>query len=154
MNFDKEKPQNLLLAGSYGTGKSHLARAATIELMQQGYSCMFISVPKLFAKIQESFNKNSSFSESQFISYLQSVDLLVIDDLGTEHYGKDTDGESWGHTKLFEILDGRAGRHTIYTTNLVEEALEDKVNGRNFSRILDNTEIIYMVGPDFRRKRK
>lgn len=38
---------------------------------------------------------------------------MVFDDIGAE-------GEisGWGMQKLFEVIDQRAGKHNIYTTNL------------------------------------
>ncbi|WP_082234999.1 ATP-binding protein [Halobacillus massiliensis] len=150
--FDAEESSNLLLVGPYGTGKSHLAVSVTKELMKQNYKCLFLSIPKLFTKIKQTYQDDSEFSESQVLELMQRIDLLVLDDLGTE-YTNPRDGQnSWGHTKLFEVLDDRAGKPTIFTTNLISQQLEQKLNERNFSRLMEGTQIIKMDGPDFRRK--
>ncbi|WP_198589125.1 ATP-binding protein [Mycobacteroides abscessus] len=152
MTFDSKSYKNLLLVGTYGTGKSHLSYAATKHLIDEGRSCLFLSVPKLLTKIKDTYNPNSKHSEDELLEYIQFVDLLVLDDLGAEYTNKRNDTDNWAQTKIFEVVDSRAGKHTIYTTNLNSNDLEQKVNERNFSRILDNTEIIKMNGKDYRRK--
>jgi DNA replication protein DnaC len=150
--FNPSEAKNLLLVGTYGTGKSHLSYAATKFLLDAGYSCLFLSVPKLLTKIKETYNSKSNLSEEDLFEYIQQVDLLVLDDLGAEYTNKRYENDNWAQTKIFEVVDSRAGKSTIYTTNLKSADLEIKVNERNFSRILDNTEIIKMNGKDFRRK--
>ncbi|MFP3470762.1 hypothetical protein R0J90_12040, partial [Micrococcus sp. SIMBA_144] len=44
-DYDPAQPQNLLVFGSYGTGKSHLTYAAAKELLAKGHSALFLSVP-------------------------------------------------------------------------------------------------------------
>src|SRR5699024_9908673 len=124
--FDGKK--NLLLHGTYGTGKSHLSVSATKKLMEKGYTCLFLSLPKLLTKIRDTYGGNG-MSEDKLLNYIQSVDLLVLDDLGAEQR---TD---WAITKLFEVMDDRAGKSTIYTTNLSSDELKEQMGERNFSRI-------------------
>jgi len=142
-NFDGTK--NLLLYGSYGTGKSHLSISITKKLMEKGYQCLFLSLPKLLTKIKETFN-NDGVTEDELLNMIQQVDLLVLDDIGAEH---NTD---WVNAKLFEVFDSRAGKSTIYTTNLNSKELRAQINERNFSRIMENTQVIRMNGRDYRRK--
>lgn len=141
--FDGTK--NLLLVGSYGTGKSHLSVAITKKLMEQGRECLFLSLPKLLTKIKDTYN-NKGVTEDELLEAIQRVDLLVLDDIGAEQQ------TGWATAKLFEIMDDRAGKATIYTTNLNSTELRDQVNERNFSRMMENTEIIIMNGKDYRRK--
>lgn len=136
---------NLLLHGNYGTGKSHLSIAVTKALMDQGYNCLFLSLPKLLTKIKDTYN-NNGITEDELLEAIQKVDLLVLDDIGAEHHTE------WVNAKLFEVLDDRAGKATIYTTNLNSKELRTKINERNFSRMMETTEIIAMNGPDYRRK--
>lgn len=140
---------NVLLYGSYGTGKSHLAISATKLAINQARTALFISVPKLFSKIKDTYNKKSGMTEDELISMINNVDLLVLDDIGAE-----SGNESWAQDKLFLILDGRQGKRTIYTTNLDGETLEAKIGGRNYDRMADNLKIYTMVGDSHRRKNK
>ncbi|ALY08003.1 DNA replication protein [Exiguobacterium phage vB_EauS-123] len=138
---------NVLLFGSYGTGKSHLAISATKLAVTNGRTALFISVPKLFSKIKETYNRDSETTEEGLIGLINSVDLLVLDDIGAE-----SGREEWSQDKLFLILDGRQGKRTIYTTNLSEKALEAKIGSRNYDRLLDSLKVYSMVGESHRRK--
>lgn len=142
-NFDGTR--NLLLHGTYGTGKSHLSIAATKKLIEKGHSCLFLSLPKLLTKIRDTYN-NTELTEDKILEHIQRVDLLVLDDLGAEQKTE------WTNTKLFEVMDSRSGKSTIYTTNLNSKDLRQQMNDRNLSRLMENTEIIIMNGKDFRRK--
>lgn len=151
-HFKPVQSRSLLLKGPYGTGKSHLAYSAARALLDAGYSALYLSVPKLLTKIKETYNGSVAFSEAQLLEYVESVDLLVLDDLGAEYTNIRNGNDNWVWSKLFEVVDGRAGKPTIYTTNLSSAELEQKVGTRNFSRILDGTEILVMNGKDYRRK--
>lgn len=142
-SFDGKK--NLLLYGNYGTGKSHLSIAATKKLMAKGYNCLFLSLPKLLTKIKDTYN-NDGITEDELLKAIQQVDLLVLDDIGAEHHTE------WVSTKLFEVMDDRAGKSTIYTTNLNSKELREKMNERNFSRLMENVKVIKMNGEDYRRR--
>ena len=137
--------RNLLLYGNYGTGKSHLSIAVTKELMAEGYNCLFLSLPKLLTKIKDTYN-NDGITEDELLKAIQQVDLLVLDDIGAEHHTE------WVGTKLFEVMDDRAGKSTIYTTNLNSKELREKMNERNFSRLMENVKVIKMNGEDYRRR--
>ncbi|NRG29532.1 ATP-binding protein [Bacillus circulans] len=142
-SFDKK--QNLLFTGSYGTGKSHLSVSITKKLMEQGYECLFLSLPKLLTKIKQTYNKEG-ITEAELLQVIQRVDLLVLDDIGAEQR------TVWSNSKLFEILDDRAGKATIYTTNFNSKELKNHVGERNFSRMMESTDVIVMNGSDYRRR--
>lgn len=150
--FNPKQPKNFLLTGSYGTGKSHLSYATAKALLDAGQPALFLSVPKLLTKIKETYNDAAKFSEAQLLEFVADVDLLVLDDLGAEYTNARNSNDNWVLTKLFEVVDGRSGKSTIYTTNLSSSELEDKVGTRNFSRIMDNTTVLKMNGKDYRRK--
>lgn len=151
-DFDPKNPQSFLLKGTYGTGKSHLSYATAKALLENQHSALFLSVPKLLTKIKETYNQGSKFSENDLLDFVARVDVLILDDLGAEYTNNRNQADNWVWTKLFEVVDGRSGKSTIYTTNLGSTELEQKVGTRNFSRIMDNAEIIVMDGKDYRRK--
>lgn len=146
--FDINKPKNLLFTGSFGTGKSHLSVSIAKALTQKGYTAIFISTPKLLTKIRNTYNKNSELDEEKIINSLADADLVVFDDIGAEG---DTSG--WAIQKIFEIIDQRAGKHNIYTTNLSSAEFEaTKDLQRIFSRMMMNSEPIVMNGTDYRKR--
>lgn len=151
-SFDLKRPRNILFAGSYGLGKSHLAASISKALMARGYTSIFIAVPKLLTKIRNTYRSKSEHTESELLGVLEKVDCLVLDDVGAEQSKKQDDGESWAVSKLFEIIDSRVGKHTVFTTNLASRELQDRIGPRSYSRMMQNTEIIKMVGEDYRLK--
>jgi DNA replication protein DnaC len=152
-NFSKDNPVSLLLIGNYGTGKSHLSVAITKELMPKNLSCIFISTPKLMTKIRSTYNKDSQYTEEQIINQLSKVDCLVLDDIGAEST-KQGDGNqhTWATSKIFEIIDNRIGKHTIFTSNYEPKELQERLGGRNFSRMMESVHVIKMYGEDYRLK--
>lgn len=152
-NFTKNNPVSLLLIGNYGTGKSHLGVSITKVLMDKGFSCIFISTPKLMTKIRSTYNKDSEYSEEQIIDQLSKVDCLVLDDIGSESVKQgDSNQHTWATSKLFEIIDNRIGKHTLFTTNYDVNELQQRLGGRNFSRMMESVHVIKMYGDDYRLK--
>jgi len=144
--FAIRENKKAILAGSYGLGKSHLSVGVTKYLMSQGITCIFISVPKLFTRIKSTWEKESTVRELELLEALETVDLLVFDDFGA---GKCTD---WQLDKLFEIIDSREGKHTIFTTNLDSKSLVKWTGKRNFDRLLHKTDEIKFEGESYRWK--
>lgn len=146
--FDINKPKNLLFTGSFGTGKSHLSVSIAKALTQKGYTAIFISTPKLLTKIRNTYNQQSELTEEDILRALREADLVVFDDIGAE--GEIT---GWGMQKIFEVIDSRAGKHNIFTTNLTSNELSaSKDLQRIFSRMMMNAEPVIMNGTDYRRK--
>lgn len=150
--FNIDNPINLLFTGGYGVGKSHLAKSITDGIMQKEnpdtnrkYTAIFISVPKLLRKIRSTYNRHSEISESDIFEVLETVDVLVLDDIGAERQN------DWTDERLFDIIDSRQGMHTIYTSNYNEKDLFDLLGERNFSRIVnEDTKILEILGENYR----
>ena len=79
---------NTLFTGVPGVGKSHLAMAmlqAVNQHSKEMVSCLFISMNDMFRLIKASFgNRESKYTELNMTDLLSKVDLLVLDDLGSE----------------------------------------------------------------------
>lgn len=151
--FDLDKSRNLLLIGNYGTGKSHLAVSIAKEVMHKEYmSALFISTPKLLTKLRSTYNYGSKETENEIINQLSRVSLLVLDDIGSEQSkpSNDLNEQTWATSKIFEIIDNRIGKHTIYTTNYDVVELQQRLGGRNFSRMMEDTFVVKMFGKDYR----
>ena len=148
-HFDPKSGINILLTGEYGTGKSHLTVATIFRLLEKGYSAIFVDLPQLFTKIKASFKKDSEISEEEILQTLKSVDILVLDDLGAESM---TD---WRKETLLQLINARAGKCTLYTSNLASEEIFEHIGQRNFSRLFAETEVFKITGKDMRMyKRK
>ncbi|WP_240373968.1 ATP-binding protein [Bacillus piscicola] len=149
--FSLAEPRNLLMTGSYGLGKSHLAMACAHSLLERGYSAIFINVTKLLTRLKATYGKKGGRGEADILAILEQVDCLVLDDIGAEH-GTEQSG-SWSMSKVFEVVDSRLGKHTIFTTNLDGRELSRKAGPRTFSRMMQETEVVPVFGEDYRLER-
>lgn len=127
-NWDKVKKQGLgiYIYGDIGTGKSHLTACIGNYLMEQLVPVLFTNFIEIVKQIRRSYN-DKSITEAGIINDLVSVDLLIIDDIGTERFiknGEITDVQE----KIYDIINARyiQQKPTIFSSNesliqLVEE---------------------------------
>lgn len=148
-NFEPNKSESIVITGDYRVGKSHLCVAATKEIMRKGYSAMFIEMNALFTKITSTWNKNSELTEDKLMSILANVDVLVLDDFGAEFTEKDAEGVTWKKTKTKDILERRLGRTNLFTTNFGVMELAGMYGEREFSRIMEDTQVLKMNGENY-----
>lgn len=148
-DFEPEKRANLVLMGNPGTGKSHLAAAIARTLKSEGFIVGFITTGRLLTMIKQTYQKGAEQNEHDILKDLSKFDLLVLDDLGAEITTKDE--FNWAKTKIFEIINSRIGKPTIYTTNFDDETIDKIVGERVASRLYNNTRHIDMFTDDFRK---
>lgn len=135
----------LYFYGPTGVGKSHLASAIAIAWADGGLGrAAYASAPALLRYIRTGYKDDTA--DERLIA-LQLVDLLVLDDLGTEYHKP---GEQYSHTDsmLFELIADRYtyDRPTIITSNLAVEDLEPRIA----SRIKGKSRLIYLENDDQR----
>ena len=139
----------LYLYGSCGTGKTHLAAAITRQLLLKGKQVVFTCVPMLCLDIKKAFNENSRITEQDAIQAYVSCEYLVLDDLGVE---KTTE---WVKKTLGYIIYERDNMYkpTIITSNFSLDELADQTGQRSASRIAGMSQVIRILGPDWRLKK-
>ena len=116
MKFVQEYPavdQGLLLMGSVGVGKTHLAVSILKGLTERGFSPLFYEFGSLLKEIQDSYNAFTHTSELAVLSPVLKADVLVLDELGAS---KPTD---WVRDTMAHIINSRYNDNklTIFTTN-------------------------------------
>lgn len=79
---DKTLGKGIYLHGSFGCGKSYIMDMLIRELARKGYRCGSAYFPELLVKIRETFK--SSSDESDILNQIKNLDVLVIDDIGSE----------------------------------------------------------------------
>lgn len=147
--------RGLLLMGSCGVGKTHLAVAALVEIINSGKTgrLLFTNFQELIQEIQASFDDNSAASKSEIMRPLLEADLLVLDELGSQ---KPT---TFVQDILYYVINSRYNdeRTTIFTTNYFDDTtvdgqrLQDRIGERLRSRLHEMTEMIAIKGaPDHR----
>lgn len=120
---------SLVLSGKPGTGKSHLTGAVLRQLCAR--DVRYITCLDMIRSVRDTWRKDSERTEMQLLDYLESLDLLAIDELGMQ-YG--TDGEQ---TIIFDVLDRRYRemRPVILITNQDRDGLKAFVGERVFDRL-------------------
>lgn len=115
----------VLLEGSYGCGKTHLAAAIANAAVTRGVPTLFITVPDLLDSLRFAYNSPETTFEARFED-IRSANLLVMDDFGTQN------ATGWGQEKLFQIINYRYINKlpTVVTTNLILDEIESRIRSR------------------------
>ena len=134
----------LLLEGSYGCGKTHLAAAIANDAVHRGVPTLFITVPDLLDSLRFAYHDPETTFETRFED-IRNADLLVMDDFGTQN------ATPWAQEKLFQIINYRYTNKlpTVITTNLILDEIESRIR----SRLQDSDFVKYIriTAPDYRR---
>ena len=148
--------KGLLLMGTVGVGKTHLAVSILKGLSERGFNCLFYEFGTLLKEIQDSYNPNTKASELGVLAPVLNAEILVLDELGAS---KPTD---WVRDTMAHIINSRYNdqKLTIFTTNYLderkrekEETLEDRIGVRLRSRLYEMCRTVEMSGQDFRRSK-
>ena len=122
----------LVLSGTYGCGKTHLAAAiANYVESKRGRIPMFVVVPDLLDHLRATFSPSSPTTLDKLFEQVKSTSLLILDDLGTES------ATPWAREKLFQLLNHRyeARLATVITTSDSIDQIEPRLR----TRMLDTT---------------
>ncbi len=165
-HLGEDEGLGLLLSGSNGVGKTHLAVAVLRELVTgKGVRGRFWDFHELIREIKNSYDPETKTSELQVLEPVVEMDVLLLDDLGA---WKMTD---WMNDTLFYILNSRylAKRPTIITTNYHDADMEtvkkadfhqrkeffvDRVGLRLRSRLMEMCLVVRLEGNDHREARQ
>jgi DNA replication protein DnaC len=150
--------RGLLFVGPVGVGKTHLAVALLLELIDR-YKVrgLFYQFGSLLRKIQDSYNPVSQTSELAVLAPVFEADVLVLDELGAS---KPTD---WVRDTMMQIINTRYNdkRLTIFTTNYSDkrknekdptELLEDRIGVALRSRLYEMCKTVEIEGDDYRKR--
>lgn len=134
----------LLLEGTYGCGKTHLAAAVANARLDREDAVLFITTPDLLDHLRMTYGPSSEVGYDELFDRVRNAPLLVLDDLGVEN------PSPWAQEKLFQLLNHRYTHRlpTIITTNADLEALDPRIR----SRLLDDAVIrrVRISAPDYR----
>ena len=132
-NWDENKAEGygLIFSGSPGTGKTMLVTSVVKEIMRIDNSNLKIkvgSIMRMLYDIKENFD-----DESAIIKEFSNYDLLVLDDLGKEHFS------SWSKQVIYLIVNERYEnmKPTFITTNCSAEELSEKIDEATISRFFE-----------------
>jgi DNA replication protein DnaC len=147
--------KGLWFMGGTGTGKTTLGMLIASEALKAGKSVGIYFAPKLLTRIRQTYQEaEQENAYARFFERVTSVDLLYIDDLGSE---RRTD---WVVEQLYAVINERYEnqRPMLVTSNakgeIIDEGqqqLEDQIGGRTISRLIEICgDPLPLFGPDHR----
>jgi len=146
----------LILCGTYGCGKSHLAYATISAFHHAGHPVYACTVPELLETLRQGYadaTPNGTFTKR--FAMVRDIPLLLLDDLGAEH------PTPWGAEKLYQIIDYRHRQRLplIVTTNVNLYDAKNRIEHRVLSRLLNGANLphgfsrLYIIrARDFRQR--
>ncbi len=141
---------NLIITGPTGAGKSWLACAFAQKACREGFSALYLRVPKLFETL------GLAKGDGRYLKLLASyakTDLLVLDDYGLVRLNHEQCHD------LLEIIEDRNGlKSTLVTSQLPVDNWHEQIGDPTLAdaiidRIIHNAHKIQLKGESMRKKK-
>ena len=142
-----DRKENILLIGSSGTGKTHIAGSLGFAACMQGRKVRFFSVKALVTHLMEMTEQRQL---ERTLKQLERQDILILDELGYVPFSKT------GSELLFEVISRAYERLSlIITTNLPFESWTEmfgceRLTGALLDRLTHRVHIIEANGESYR----
>lgn len=140
--------QNLIITGPTGVGKTYLACALTQKACRDGFSALYLRIPRLF---QDLALAKGDGSYAKLLQSYAKVNVLLFDDYGLA--SMDTEQRH----DLLEILEDRHGIHsTLVTSQLPVEHWHETIGDATLAdaildRLIHNAHRINLNGDSMRK---
>jgi len=138
----------LILTGTHGCGKTHLAAAIANHRLQSNNPVEFQIVPEFLDHLRLTFNPDSKVTYDGLFERVKTAPLLVLDDLGAQT------STLWAQEKLYQVINYRynAQLATVITTSLALEEIEERLSSRMCD--LKISLVFHIMAPDYRADRE
>ena len=138
---------NLLLYGDSGLGKTFVCHSIAKDVLDRGFTVLYLTVPRLVKIIEKSRNFYADHTETdEILSTVDDVDLLILDDLGTEVMTLVTTAS------LYDIINHRliTKKPMVISTNLDQNSLMEHYSERIVSRFIASYDFVRFFGTNLR----
>ena len=140
--------QNLVLIGSVGTGKTHLACGVARRFLEAGRTALYVRTAELISMVRETWRPDSKKTERKVMRELAEYDLLLIDEIGVQAA---TENEQ---QILFNVINGRNEqmRPVILISNLDAAGIKKVLGERSYDRIRECARVVQFNWESWRGK--
>ena len=145
-----ERKQGLILAGSSGTGKSHIAKALLLIGCTKLYRCRYTTTADMLKDLMASLADGTL---EQRLKVYTRPDILLIDEVGFDRLEQESARNA---SLFFKVIDQRYCKaSTFLTTNIDFKALGDYLGDPVITtaivdRMVHHSIIIHIQGPSWR----
>ena len=142
----EKTPFYALFMGGVGLGKTFLCSCLAKFAMDMGYSVVYATaydIADVLVKVK--FNRATG-EDYETLDLINSCDLLIVDDLGTEGINSAT------NTEIFTVINNRLlnKKSLIISTNLSLKDINRIYGERVFSRFMGGFKMCQFIGRDLR----
>lgn len=138
--IERKAKDGIIIYGDIGYDNTHLAASIANEIIRNNKIALMERTSSIIDKIKETFNKNI-ITESEIIELFSNVDMLIIDDFGSETISK------WALEKLYRIINNRYENELpiVITTRYTREELMEKITIENEELAEQFIQILYKM---------
>ena len=130
--------KNLIVCGSVGTGKTHLASSTVSQIIKNKGDCKLIKTIEMIRQFKSTWSKDSEATEQDFLDFYTNIPALIIDEVGVQ-FGSDTE-----KMVIFDIIDGRYNNMlpTVLISNLALSDVQELVGDRAIDRLREDGGVV------------
>jgi len=142
-----EQQQNVVLIGSPGTGKTHLATGLGRKACEMGYDVRFYRVSHLVEQLEHALRQDKLVS---FRKKFEKVDLIILDEMGYLPFSKE------GSELLFQLIaEWYEQKSLIITSNLEFSQwnrifIDSRLTAALVDRLIHHAHVLSFTGESYR----
>lgn len=138
--INNEIKDGIIIYGNIAYDNTHLAASIANEIIRNNKIALIERVSSITDRIKETFNQ-SEITEAEIIELYSNVDMLIIDDLGSETIS------NWALEKLYKIVNNRYENELpiVITTRCTKEELVEQIATANEKLAKDFIEVLYKM---------
>ena len=134
---------NIVICGKTGSGKTYISCAIGNSSCRKGYTVKYFRIPELLLEIQDAKNENQY---AKFMTGLQSIKLLILDDIGLKSYTLEESRDileiaESRYNKASTILSGQIAHskwYELFPDPTIADAIMDRIIHNSYILVLDS----------------